>query len=83
MAQRAGRSSAAPRSGTGDQEQLPPSVAPPVPTLSPARGISGPRVEPGAVLCKTDADLRHRAEVNRRRTEGGARRRATRSAAAG
>ncbi len=72
MAQQRSRGSAAPRSGSSDsdEDKLPPSVPPPVPTLAPARGIQGPRIEPGAVLCKTDADLRHRAEVNRRRVEG-------------
>ena len=63
-------SSPAPRSGTGEQEELPPSVPPPIPTLAPTRGISGARIEAGAVLCKTPEDLQHRAEVNRRRVEG-------------
>ena len=67
---RSRNSSPAPRSGTGEQEELPPSVPPPVPTLAPSRGISGPRIEAGAVLCKTPQDLQHRAEVNRRRVEG-------------
>ena len=71
LAQNRSRSSSpAPRSGTGEQDELPPSVPPPIPTLAPTRGISGPRIEAGAVLCKTPEDLQHRADVNRRRVEG-------------
>lgn len=65
------RSSAAPRAGTANSDDnLPPSVPPPVSTLSPTRGIAGPRLQPGAVLCRDEADLQHRAEVNRRQADG-------------
>ncbi len=47
-------------------DKLPPSVPPALSTLPPTRGISGPRLEPGAVLCRSELDLQHRAEVNRR-----------------
>ncbi len=57
---------AAPRD---DEDKLPASVPPPVSTLAPIRGIQGPRLEPGAVLCQSEGDLQHRSEVNRRRTE--------------
>ena len=57
---------AAPRD---DEDKLPPSVPPAVSTLSPIRGIQGPRLEPGTVLCQSEIDLQHRAEVNRRRTD--------------
>ena len=50
-------------------DKLPPSVAPPVSTLAPTRGISGPRLQPGAVICRSELDLQHRAEVNRRRID--------------
>ena len=59
---------AAPRDDNDDK--LPPSVPPPIPTLPPTRGISGPRLEPGAVLCRTEGDLQRRAQVNARRVEG-------------
>ncbi len=36
-----------------EHEELPPSVPPPIPTLAPTRGISGPRLRPGAVLCRS------------------------------
>ena len=58
------------RGGSNSDDNLPPSVPPPVSTLSPTRGISGPRLQPGAVLCGSEGDLQHRAEVNRRRAEG-------------
>ena len=61
---------AAPKDDNDDK--LPPSVPPPVPTLAPTRGISGPRLEPGAVLCRTEDDLQRRAVVNARRVEGDA-----------
>ena len=51
------------------EDKLPPSVPPAVSTLPPTRGISGPRLEPGAVLCRSETDLEHRAEVNRRRVD--------------
>ena len=71
MAQQGPRSSPAPRSRIDDSEdKLPPSVPPPVSTLSPTRGISGPRLEPGAVVCRTEEDLHHRAEVARRAADG-------------
>ena len=59
---------AAPRDEEDDK--LPPSVPPPVSTLPPVRGISGPRLQPGAVLCRTETDLQRRAAVNARRTDG-------------
>ena len=64
------RSRPAPRTHDSEQDALPPSVPPPVSTLSPTRGISGPRLEPGAVLCGSQEDLQHRAEVNRLRVDG-------------
>ena len=71
MAQGRGRNSAAPRAGGGSSEDtLPPSVPPPVSTLAPTRGITGPRLQQGAVLCRTEVDLQRRAEVTRRRIEG-------------
>jgi hypothetical protein len=63
MAQRRGRASA-------DEDTLPPSKPPPIPTLPPSRGISGPRLDPGAVVCQSESDLQRRAEVNRRRLDG-------------
>ena len=51
-------------------DELPPSVPPPVSTLPPSRGISGPKLQPGAVLCGTEDYLQHRVEVDRRRAEG-------------
>ena len=65
VAQRRG----APRSSDSD-DNLPPSVPPPVSTLSPTRGISGPRLQPGAVLCASETDLRRRVEVTRRQADG-------------
>ncbi len=56
--------------GNGSDDNLPPSVPPPVPTLAPTRGISGPRLQPGAVLCGSEGDLQHRAQVNQRRVNG-------------
>ena len=60
----------APRTHINDQDTLPPSVPPPIPSIGPLRGISGPRLEPGAVLCGSEADLQHRAQVNSRRVDG-------------
>jgi hypothetical protein len=40
-----------------------PNRPPPVSTLVPTRGVSGPRLEVGAVVCRTQADLQHRAQV--------------------
>ncbi len=56
--------------GGGDEDTLPPSVPPRVSTLTPTRGIAGPRLEPGAVICTTEGDLQHRGEVNRRIADG-------------
>ena len=70
MAQSRGRGAPAPRSGSSDEDTLPPSVPPKVSTLTPNRGISGPRLEPGAVLCHSEQDLQHRGEVNRRIVDG-------------
>ena len=56
--------------GRSTEDTLPPSVPPKVSTLAPVRGISGPRLEPGAVLCNTEQDLQHRGEVNRRIADG-------------
>ena len=56
--------------GRASEEALPPSVPPKVSTLAPVRGISGPRLEPGAVLCNTEGDLQRRGEVNRRIADG-------------
>ena len=64
MAQSRGRGRGA------DEETLPPSVPPKVSTLTPNRGISGPRLEPGAVICHSEDDLRHRGEVTRRIADG-------------
>ncbi len=50
-------------------DKLPPSVPPPVSTLPPTRGISGPKLQPGAVVCRTELDLERRGEVNRRRID--------------
>ena len=63
MAQSRGR-------GRESDDNLPPSVPPKVSTLAPVRGISGPRLEPGAVLCTSEQDLQHRGEVNRRIVDG-------------
>ena len=56
--------------GRNTEDTLPPSVPPRVSTLAPVRGISGPRLEPGAVICRTEQDLQHRGEVNRRIADG-------------
>ena len=65
------RSTPAPQSRIDESDgKLPPSVPPPVSTLAPIRGISGPRIEPGAVVCRTEEDLQHRAEVSQRREDG-------------
>jgi hypothetical protein len=65
------RSSEAPRSRIDNSDdKLPPSVPPPISTLPPTRGISGPRLEPGAVVCQTEEDLQHRAIVSQRRADG-------------
>ena len=71
MAQQNSRSSPAPRSRIDESDdKLPPSVPPAVSTLAPVRGVSGPRLEPGAVLCRTEEDLQHRAQVSQRRADG-------------
>ncbi len=70
IAQSRGRTGEAPRSGTGEDDGLPPSVPPKVSTLSPTRGIAGPRLQPGAVLCSTEQDLQHRGEIGRRIADG-------------
>jgi hypothetical protein len=64
------RSTAAPRSHGDTDDNLPPSVPPPISTLPPTRGISGPRLEPGAVVCRSEEDLQHRAQVSQRRADG-------------
>ena len=64
------RSTPAPRSNIPTDEDAKPNVPPPVPTLPPSRGIAGPRLEPGAVLCNTQADLEHRAQVTQRISDG-------------
>ena len=68
-AQGRGRSSAAPRSAIGNADDLPPSTPPAVSTLAPNRGITGPRLQPGAVLCRTETDLQRRTDVVRRRID--------------
>ncbi len=71
MAQsRVGRSRTAPTASNGDDDNLPPNRPPPVSTIAPQRGISGPRLEPGAVLCRTEEDLARRAEISRRISDG-------------
>ena len=52
------------------EDTLPPSVPPRVSTLAPVRGIAGPRLEPGAVICHTEQDLQRRGEVTRRIADG-------------
>ncbi len=69
MAQ-ARRTREAPTATDGSQDGVAPSKPPPVPLISPTRGISGPRLEPGAVLCKTEEDLVHRSEVARKISDG-------------
>ena len=65
------RSTEAPRSRIDNSDdKLPPSVPPRVSTLPPMRGISGPRLEPGAVVCRSEEDLQHRAVVSQRRADG-------------
>lgn len=68
MGQSRSRSRGTPRSG--NEDSLPPSVPPPISTLSPTRGIAGPRLERGAVLCGTEQDLQRRGDVNRRIADG-------------
>jgi hypothetical protein len=71
MAQsRGGRSRTAPTAGSGEDDALPPNQPPPVSTIAPQRGIAGPRLEPGAVLCRTEEDLARRAEITRRISDG-------------
>jgi hypothetical protein len=67
LAQRGGRGRGG--SGGGD-DSLPPSVPPPVSTIAPTRGISGPRLLPGAVICKSEQDLQNRAIVARKLSDG-------------
>ena len=60
----------APRSRIPTDDDIHPNVPPPVSSLPPTRGISGMRLDPGAVLCRSEADLQHRAEVTQRISEG-------------
>jgi hypothetical protein len=60
----------APLSRIGPNTEEHPSVPPPVSNLPPARGITGPHLDVGAVLCRTDEDLQHRAAVGRRISDG-------------
>ena len=60
----------APRSRIPTEDDARPNVPPPVSSLPPTRGISGLRLDPGAVLCRTEADLQHRAEVTQKIAEG-------------
>lgn len=53
-----------------DEDTLPPSKPPALSTLPPSKGIAGPKLEPGAVVCHTEADLQHRLDVNQRRVDG-------------
>ena len=64
------RSVPAPRSNIPLDEDPQPNVPPRLSTLPPTRGISGLRLEPGAVLCQSEADLQHRNEVSRRIADG-------------
>jgi hypothetical protein len=67
-AQLRGRNNA-PNSG-GTSDDLPPSVPPPLSTLPPRRGVAGPKLSPGAVVCRSEFDLEQRAAVNSRRLQG-------------
>lgn len=60
----------APRSRIPTDEDIHPNVPPPVSSLPPTRGILGTRLDPGAVLCRSEADLQHRAEVTQKISEG-------------
>ncbi len=60
------------QSRRNDDEKLPPSVPPAIPSLPPSRGIAGRRLDPGAILCTTEQDLANRAAVNARRENGDA-----------
>ncbi len=62
----------APRSRIPTDDDIHPNVPPPVSSLPPTRGISGLRLDPGAVLCRSEADLQHRAEVTEKMSEGAA-----------
>ncbi len=66
----ASRAVPAPRSRIPTDEDLRPNVPPPVSSLPPTRGIAGLRLDPGAVLCRTEEDLQHRAEVTQRIADG-------------
>ena len=69
MAQSRG-SRQAPTAGSSADDAVAPSKPPPVPTLAPIRGIDGPRLDPGAVVCHTEEDLQRRGEVARRISDG-------------
>ena len=69
-AQSTGPAVPAPRSRIPTDDDLHPNVPPPVSTLTPTRGIAGRRLDPGAVLCHTETDLQHRAEVTQRISDG-------------
>ncbi len=72
MAQSRRGGAPAPTGGKTDEDALPPNRPPPVSTIAPTRGIAGPRLEPGAVLCRTEEDLGRRAEISRRISDGAA-----------
>ncbi|WP_158744688.1 hypothetical protein [Acidisphaera sp. L21] len=63
QAQRRGR-------GSTPEDALPPSVPPAVSTLAPTRGIAGPRLQVGAVICASEQDLQNRAVVSRKISDG-------------
>ena len=71
-AQSRGRGRDAPRASSGQDDGLAPNVAPRVSTLPPTRGIAGPRIEPGAVLCSSEQNLQRRSEISRRIADGDA-----------
>ena len=60
----------APRSRIPTDDDMHPSIPPPISSLPPIRGISGLRLDPGAVLCRSEADLQHRAEVSQKISDG-------------
>ena len=60
----------APRSRIPTDDDLHPNVPPRLSSLPPTRGIAGLRLDPGAVLCRSEADLQHRAEVSQRISDG-------------
>jgi hypothetical protein len=70
LAQSSSGATPAPRSFNPRDADEKPNVPPPIPSLPPSRGIAGPRLEAGAVLCRTQEDLQHRAEVGQRISDG-------------